>query len=261
MKITINHETRYSYGTAAKHSIQLLRVTPQSFLGQRVLSWRLTVPHLGSEFFDGFGNYCTLMSIHEPHESLLIQADGIVEIDPNRKYIEDRRTPAAVFLKPTPLTSCSEDIYALAQQFLDAGKSRQALEQFSAAILDKMPYTMGSTQVNTTAAEAFELGKGVCQDHTHVFLAGARAFGIPSRYVSGYLYTDSLHHLASHAWAEAYLDGKWYVFDVSNQIFTPSLHVQIAVGLDYNDAAPVRGVRVGGGPERLDYHVQVQSDQ
>lgn len=261
MKISINHETRYSYGNAAKHSIQLLRVTPQSFLGQRVHSWRLTVPHLGSEFFDGFGNYCTLMSIHEPHENLLIQAEGIVEIDPNRRYIEDYRTPAAVFLKPTPLTLCSEEILSLANSFLKENISLHALEQFSQAILDKMPYTPGSTLVTTTAAEAFALGRGVCQDHTHVFLAGTRALGIPARYVSGYLYTDSLHHLASHAWAEAYLNGKWYVFDVSNQIFTPSLHVQIAVGLDYNDAAPVRGVRVGGGPERLDYHVQVQSDQ
>lgn len=261
MKITIHHETRYSYDSPAKRSIQLLRVTPQTFAGQQVLSWRLTVPHLGSEFFDGFGNFCTLMSIHEPHENLVIEADGIVEIDETREYIEDNRAPAALFLRDTPLTRCTGQIYELAKSHLAQGITRQNLESFSADILARMPYTPGSTNVNTTAADAFILGKGVCQDHTHVFLAGARAFGVPARYVSGYLYTDASHHIASHAWAEAYLGGKWYVFDVSNQIFSPSLHVQIAVGLDYNDAAPVRGVRVGGGPERMDYHVQVQSDQ
>lgn len=262
MKITINHETRYHYDSPAKRSIQLLRVTPQTFTGQKVLSWRLTVPHLGSEFFDGFGNFCTLMTVHEPHEQLLIQADGDVEIDETREYIEDNGiVPTELFLRDTPLTRCTGQIHALAETHFSKGISRQALENYSADILARMPYTPGSTTVHTSAADAFILGKGVCQDHTHVFLAGARAFGVPSRYVSGYLYTDSTHHLASHAWAEAYLDGKWYVFDVSNQIFTPSLHVQIAVGLDYNDAAPVRGVRVGGGPERMDYHVQVQSDQ
>lgn len=261
MKININHETRYSYDSPAKHSIQLLRVTPQTFSGQTVISWCLTLPHLGSELFDGFGNFCTLMSVRKPHDRLLIQADGVVEIDESRDYIEDQRVPPQLFLRDTALTRCTGQIRALAETHLKHGVSRKALENYSADILARMPYTVGCTDVNTTASDAFLLGKGVCQDHTHVFLAGVRALGIPARYVSGYLYTESEQHLASHAWAEAYLDGNWYVFDVSNQIFTPSHHVQIAVGLDYNDAAPVRGIRVGGGPERMDYHVQVLSDQ
>lgn len=261
MKININHETRYCYDTPTKRSIQLLRVTPQSFPGQQVLSWRLALPRLGSELFDGFGNFCTVMSLHEPHERLLIQASGEVDIDENRDYIEDKRMPPQLFLRDTELTRCTGQIRALAEAHLGQGVSRAALADYSADILARMPYTPGSTSVATAATDAFLLGKGVCQDHTHVFLAGARALGIPARYVSGYLYTESDQHLASHAWAEAYLDGRWYVFDVSNQIFTPSHHVQIAIGLDYNDAAPVRGMRVGGGPERMDYHVQVLSEQ
>ena len=67
--------------------------------------------------------------------------------------------------------------------------------------------------------------------------------------------------MASHAWAEAWLAGSWYVFDTSNQLFTPSRHVQLAIGLDYNDAAPVRGMRVGGGREYMQYDVAVQGEQ
>jgi transglutaminase-like putative cysteine protease len=115
--------------------------------------------------------------------------------------------------------------------------------------------------VATAAAEAFALGSGVCQDHAHVFLACARALGVPARYVSGYLLSDDDAHLASHAWAEACLDGKWYVFDTTNQLFQPSHHVQLAVGLDYNDAAPVRGMRQGGGTEQMSFSVQVQQAQ
>lgn len=261
MNITIDHETQYRYDAPTKHSIQLLRLTPLSLGHQAVRSWTLVLPRYGSELFDGFGNYCTVMSLHEPHEGLTIQARGEVEIDETLEYVDDTRVPPQVFLRDTPLTRCTGQMRALAERCLRSGITREALKEFSAAILERMPYTRGATTVTTTAAEAFLLGKGVCQDHTHVFLACARALGLPARYVSGYLLTDAEGHLASHAWAEAHLDGRWYVFDVSNQLFTPSRHVQVAVGLDYNDAAPVRGVRVGGGREKMDYSVRLNAEQ
>ncbi|WP_037585798.1 transglutaminase family protein [Stenoxybacter acetivorans] len=261
MNIHISHETRYAYQTPTKRSIQLLRVTPQNLGHQRVLSWKLVVPCLGSELFDGFGNYCTLLSMHEPHQQLQIQASGEVEIDETAEYLHDERIPADLFLRHTDFTRSSEAIRDLAAKHLSRKINQDNLIAYSADILEHMPYTSGSTQVSTTAAESLQLGKGVCQDHAHVFLAGARTFGVPARYVSGYLYTESDQHLASHAWAEACLNGYWHVFDVSNQLFTPSHHVQLAIGLDYNDAAPIRGVRVGGGHERMDYRVQVLSGQ
>jgi transglutaminase-like putative cysteine protease len=88
---------------------------------------------------------------------------------------------------------------------------------------------------------------GVCQDHTHAFLACARSLGIPARYVSGYLCTEDASHLASHAWAEAWLDDAWYSFDVTNELARPERHLKLAVGLDYLDACPVRGMRRGSG--------------
>ena len=122
---------------------------------------------------------------------------------------------------------------------------------------EKMPYTPGITSVESTAAEAFAGGAGVCQDHTHAFLACARSLGVPARYVSGYLYSDDSEHLASHAWAEAWIDGLWYCFDITNGMSRPQRHLKLAIGLDYLDACPVRGMRRGGGSEQMHARVYV----
>ena len=114
-----------------------------------------------------------------------------------------------------------------------------------------------SSAVYTTAIEAFEHGQGVCQDHSHVFIAMCRALGVPARYASGYLYVPDQSHLASHAWAEVFLDNNWYCFDISNQLYTPSSHIYVAIGRDYWDVAPVRGVREKGGVESMSSIVQV----
>ncbi len=131
------------------------------------------------------------------------------------------------------------------------------------AIVEKVPYAKGSTSVDTVAAEAFELGSGVCQDHAHIFIACCRHLGIPARYVSGYLFTDDGSLMESHAWADIWRkDLGWQSFDVSNGVRTNSVHVRLAVGLDYRDACPVSGMRVGGGLETMGVSVLVnQSGQ
>ena len=108
-----------------------------------------------------------------------------------------------------------------------------------------------ATLVTNTAAEAFDNKKGVCQDHTHVFIACCRYIGVPVRYVSGYIHTNSEDHLATHAWAEVWLGRNWHTFDVVNLLNVAESHIKLAAGLDYLDAAPVRGMRSGGGTERL----------
>ncbi len=261
MKIQIQHTTRYRYDEAVKRSLQYLRLTPQTLAHQRVLSWQLTLPHISPEIYDGFGNYCTILNCNVPHTHLSINAQGWVEIDDSSDYNTDQRIAPQVFLNTTWRTRSTEVLVDFAEIQTGGLRNRQALQSLSRAILDHMPYIPGTTGVETTAKQAFAIGSGVCQDHTHVFLACARGIGVPARYVSGYLVSDDSTHLASHAWAEAWLDGQWYVFDTTNQLFTPSSHVQLAVGLDYNDAAPVRGVRQGGGGECMEYLVQVTAVQ
>lgn len=261
MKIFVHHKTIYNYEASTRRSIQLIRMTPQTLSYQSVNAWTLTVPRIGSEVYDGFGNYCTMISINEPHQQLEVTADGEIDIDEKAESIEDNRNPVGLFLTKTPLTACSEAMLDFATPFLDGDISRTKLIDFSHALLDRVSYEPGTTDVLTSAPKAFDLGRGVCQDHTHLFLACARHFNIPARYVSGYLHTDSEDHSATHAWAEAFIDNRWYVFDTSNRLFSPSQHVQIAIGLDYNDTAPIRGVRVGGGSEKMNYAVRVMNEQ
>lgn len=257
MKLQIDHSTQYFYSSPAKQSIQILRVTPQTLAHQRVLSWQLTLPRLGQEVFDGFGNFCTILNVTQPHQVLNIHAQGIVEINDQCEYSNDDRVPADIFLNDTDLTRCNEEMHEFTQKYTQGIGNRSSLSRLSQAILEHMPYSPGTTGVRTTAEQAFSSRQGVCQDHTHVFLACARSINIPARYVSGYLYVAEENHLASHSWAEVYLNRHWFVFDVSNQLFQPSQHVQLAVGLDYNDAAPLRGMRQGGGTEQMEFLVRV----
>lgn len=258
MKIDIQHTTRYFYDEPVTKSIQYLRVTPQTLAHQKVLEWTLTLPRFGEEIFDGFGNFCTILSLNEQHDGLTIQAEGNIEIDDNADGIADGRIPPQVYLNSTWLTRSTEALVEFAEIQTGGRTDRETLMKLSEAVLGHMPYVPGTTCVETTAKQAFALGSGVCQDHTHVFAACARSLGVPVRYVSGYLVTDDDNHLASHAWAEAFLDGSWYVFDTTNQLFSPSRHVQLAVGRDYNDTAPVRGMRQGGGEEQMEFEVEVQ---
>jgi transglutaminase-like putative cysteine protease len=123
-----------------------------------------------------------------------------------------------------------------------------------------LAYEHGHTHVASTAEEALAQGRGVCQDHAHVFIAAARRLGYPTRDVSGYLLMDEVvDQDASHAWAEAWVEGLgWVGFDISNGISPDEQYVSVATGLDYQDAAPVSGVRFGAGGEVLRVSLQVQ---
>lgn len=256
MKLRVNHQTIYRYESMVRRSVQYLRMTPQTVAHQQVLNWQLSVPGKTMTQADGFDNVWTTLTLDQPHQDLYLLAQGEIEIDDVAENSRDDRHVPELFLHPTQMTQSDEAMREFTHQHLKS-LDRSGLITFAEAIAEKMPYTSGSTHVATTASEAFQLASGVCQDHTHVFLACVRDHGLAARYVSGYLYSDESSHMASHAWAEVLLDGYWYCFDISNQLFTPSRHIQTAVGRDYIDAAPVRGVRQGGGSESLSVKVQV----
>jgi len=144
------------------------------------------------------------------------------------------------------------------KQYVPAS-TRLNLIALAQAVLEHVPYITNSSSVHGSAIDAFEAKQGVCQDHAHIFIAMCKYLGLPARYVSGYLYAQNTSHLASHAWAEVFIDQAWYCFDVSNQLFVPSAHIYVAIGRDYWDVAPVRGVREKGGVESMHSIVQVLS--
>ncbi|KAF0811868.1 hypothetical protein IGB42_03678 [Andreprevotia sp. IGB-42] len=251
MKLHIHHETVYRYDAALLHSAQLLRLTPRADRDQQVIDWSLALPAPASASDDAYGNRQHLLVLDTPGDTIRIVAEGTVETRSN--VSADQPLPAELFLRPTPLTGCDAALTAFAEGYrtLVTHHGREALLDLMADLLDRMPYLPGQTDATTTAAAAYALGQGVCQDHAHVFIAACRLLGIPARYVSGYLYTEHDGHVASHAWAQAWTGNRWDGFDVSNNCTPDERYVRLALGLDYLEAGPVRGVRRGGGTESL----------
>jgi transglutaminase-like putative cysteine protease len=169
--------------------------------------------------------------------------------------------PIWAFEKQTDLTrTCAQIRHLAASLNSDPANYLDTLHELSAAILDAVTYTVGQTDAATTAADAMAAGKGVCQDHAHIFISAARHLGIPARYVSGYLMMDDrIDQEASHAWAEAHIpDIGWVGFDISNGISPDERYVRVASGCDYRDAAPIVGIAHGTGDSALNVRLSVE---
>ena len=252
MLLKIEHHTHYSYSDFVNYTIQQLRLTPNSENGQYVRRWDIKVKGELHPFIDAYRNISHRLIINEPHKDIDIVAIGEVEtgldIINHQDYL-----PLSIFLRNTKLTEANQKLIKFAQKFKATGDEQiDALEKMMHAILNHVEYIKGVTQVTTTASEAFQLRKGVCQDHAHIFIACCHALNLPARYVSGYMFTEDGHLMQSHAWAEVWLDKiGWQSFDVSNGCKVNDLYVRLAIGLDYKSASPVVGVRLGGGSEGM----------
>lgn len=263
MILTINHETVYRYESAVRHSTQYLRLTPQDGDGQRVLEWRLDLPAPAFSTRDSHGNVLHVMTLDMPHDEIRIRAVGIVETEEGDRMCFGAGDPRP-FLRATPLTAMSQEMTAFAERFREREPGVDGVERLAHAVHAWLAYDTGATGAATPAADAFALARGVCQDHAQVFIACCRHLGIPARYVSGYLHAAGLRqeqHQASHAWAEAWLGDRWWSFDVANRCRAGGAHLKLAVGMDYLDACPVRGMRRGGGAEQMRADVSVQEAQ
>jgi transglutaminase-like putative cysteine protease len=260
MQLHIRHVTRYRYERPVKYSVQSLHLTPRRDRCQRSLTWTITAPGRRLEQIDAHGNIAHLLTIEQPHREIQIVVRGVVEtVDTEIRQDDGPLSPLA-YLSPTTLTTPNNEIKLFARETLEhvkePGERAQALAE---AVYHAVRYTVRSSDVQSPAATAFKNGEGVCQDHAHVFIAAARAVGIPARYVSGYLYTGDSSDAASHAWVDAWLgpDVGWQSIDVTHRRPALRNYCRLAVGRDYLDAAPVRGVRHGGGGERMEANVLV----
>lgn len=263
MLISIRHVTHYTYPEPAAYSVQSLRLQPPSFRGQKVLSWSIktSAPGQPLRFTDGFGNAVELIAINGPHRELLIEAAGQVETENFNGVVRDLvcGTPPRVFLKETAQTLPDAAIRALAHE-IAAKDQLAAMHALAEKVAAEVAYEKGMTDAHTCAAEALASGKGVCQDHAHVFIAAARVLKIPARYVTGYLATETEDESdAHHAWAESWIEGLgWVGFDVANNICPTDTYVRLTTGLDATTAAPVTGSRRGGGEEKLTVTVRAR---
>ncbi|HEY6643815.1 transglutaminase family protein [Povalibacter sp.] len=263
MQLHIRHETIYRYDEPVKRSVQNLRLTPRRDPVQRALNWNISAPGRQHEQIDAYGNVVHLLTLGEPHHEIRIIVNGVVEtrdIEGEMLPNEGKLSPLT-YLAETPLTRADAAIQSFAKNRLAHATDRRAnLLRLADAVSDAVGYERGATDVHESASRAFARGKGVCQDHAHVFIACCRAVGIPARYVSGYVYTGGKDdEFASHAWADAWLGPEegWMPIDVTHRTLISGRHCRLAVGRDYLDACPVRGVRRGGGAEEMEVAVIV----
>ncbi|MEJ8574570.1 transglutaminase family protein [Microbaculum marinum] len=267
MRIQVRHETAYEYATPAKYIIQKLRLSPRSHDGQHVRRWRIEVDKDCRlvETTDAFGNVVHSFTLMGQFDSLSIIVEGEVETEETAGVIRGtaERLPLGLYLRETSLTEPDEQIEAYARKFQRQDNDRlQLLHDLLSDLHAHITFDTNRTDSGTTAAAAFELRHGVCQDFAHVFIAAARSLGIPARYIGGYLVQSdgTVTSEAGHAWAEAYAgDLGWVGFDPSNGVCTTDGYVRVAVGLDYLGAAPVRGSQVGGQTETLGVAVRTEN--
>jgi transglutaminase-like putative cysteine protease len=270
MRLSISHKTTYHYVPPATRVIQVLRLTPRNHDGQYVASWRIDVSAdcRLDQHEDAFGNITHAFAADGPLAELSLLVEGEVETRDAQGVVRDavERFPPSLYLRETALTACDADIaaFAAAARKGDGSDPLKVLHRLLERLHERMERDPDPTYVETTSAEAFARKHGIVADFAHVFITASRSLGIPARYVSGYFCSDDDTRNAGHAWAEAFVpDLGWVAFDAAVGICATDAHARVAVGLDHLGAAPVRGMRYGGGEETLavDVHVDQASRQ
>ena len=279
----IEHVSRYLYSSPVRHCALSLCLKPRNDSQQRLLKFDVaTVPTapLNSET-DSFGNTKHVLNIHHEHEALEITARSTVERKPaaplpdslsNNAWDEIRSWAESFtywdFTHPSALLESSSALTAFVDELgiRPGGDPLETLLCLSNTLHHSFRYVPGSTLVVSPIEIILESRQGVCQDYAHVMIAIARSWQVPARYVSGYLYVDDqgdgerLSQRATHAWVECRLpDLGWIGFDPTNRCLAGEGHVPVAVGRNYQDVAPVRGVFMGSGESRLEVEVRVRA--
>ena len=279
-RFLVEHLSDFRYREPAQGSLMVLRLRPREDGEQRVASFALEIEPAAAPiaFADSFGNSCHLFNVHRAHEHTVVRSLSDVETAPAPDLPDRMETDAwdtlreiaapldhFEFLSPSRFARPSPALAA----FTEADGLRRgddplsSLLELGRALHAAFRYEPGSTAVDSPIEHILETGRGVCQDYTHVMIAIARSWGIPSRYVSGYIHREGAPgeqtpEGASHAWAEFLLpELGWLGIDPTNDTLADHRHVRIAVGRDYADAAPTRGAVFGGGESRLDVRVTV----
>ncbi len=268
MFYSIRHDTRFRYSKPITESVMEARMQPRSEGNQRCLSFELSVsPHARiSSYRDYSDNVVHHFTIPSMHTALTVTARAMVEMKPPSALPDaldadawaelDRIVAAGDYwelLMPSRFARPTEPLRAFASELKLQRRADPLtlLRELNAAVYDAFDYVPKSTKVDSPIDEALEQRKGVCQDFTHIMTALVREVKIPCRYVSGYLIHRAEDHDrssdgATHAWVEVFLPRVgWVGFDPTNNLIAGERHMRVAIGRDYADVPPTRGVFKG----------------
>lgn len=259
----IVHTTGYTYPGGATKSFNEARMTPLTSRRQLVLSSKLDIKPVAWQhsYRDYWGTSTVTFEVHEPHEELRVVATSTVDIHSvghdgrtvGWEGLEDRkiRDTHSEMFSLTPYVVPHRDVVRIARSVREtADNPREAVVEIVRRIRERVSYIPGVTKVTSRAFEVWDHKAGVCQDIAHVTLGALRSIGIPARYVSGYVVQQQDPSVGepmmgeSHAWFQ-FWDGEWVGYDPTNQAEPRGTHVEVAVGRDYSDVPPLRGIYTG----------------
>lgn len=288
MRFTISHVTHYRYETAATESFMEARVCPPSNRAQTVSAraLRITPECRVTSYTDCYGNLVEQFAIVHPHDELLLHAESEVATHPPpvltealditiseaRQIYRSQPLRWFDFLNASPGIAPGRTVHRLAHRlFSPTGQLGDEVHRLMGWIHSHLRYTPGATAIDTPVEQVIAARHGVCQDFAHAMIAVLRAAALPARYVCGYIETEHQRRAAkeperqlvgaaeSHAWVEVALpNGEWYALDPTNNIPAGTRHVVVAVGRDFHDTSPTRGVFKGAGATQLEVRVLMQ---
>ena len=283
----VRQTTICGYASPVAHARHVLRLTPVSRDGERVHVASLQIapePAHRREGQDFFGNRLTWIEIDEPHKTLTVKLSARVAVDaaasgqpssPTWEAVREEAFTAsdigplapAHFLFPSRMVSLDPEIRDYIRESFTPGRAvREAAIELIGRLKADIAYEIGATTVTTTPPMSFALRRGVCQDFAHIMISGLRGIGLPAAYVSGYLRTAPRTDAsrlqgadAMHAWVLLWCGSAagWLGLDPTNAVLAAEDHVMLAIGRDYTDVAPVDGVIVGSGSQRIYVSVNV----
>ncbi|MFM9377250.1 transglutaminase domain-containing protein [Gordonia sp. VNK21] len=275
-RMRIVHTTGFSYSSPVTSSYNEARITPRSDGRQTVVVDHLDTSPAARQYRynDYWGTVVTTFDLHSPHERLEVTGTAVVETEDENRNGEalaadwaQLRTESVIdefdeMLGATGYSPFAPDLTDFAQRAAQGLSPAGAVEALVSRVHDEMTYQPGTTEVHSTAADAWRHRSGVCQDYAHITLAMVRSLGIPARYVSGYLHprhgagTGETVHGESHAWVEVWTGG-WWGIDPTNDKLIDDHHISVGTGRDYADLPPIKGIYTGSGQSQLDVSVRI----
>ncbi|MCB4770506.1 transglutaminase family protein [Ancylobacter sp. Lp-2] len=288
MKYDIHQTTAYIYASPVPVARHIVRMVPVSRPGQRVTDSHISVDPEPAEWVetrDFFGNQVAHIRLETAHTRFTVRTSARVEVDPSpecdpasgpsweevREAVGDSEDLSPLspvhHIYPSPAVVLKTPITDWTRKSFPAGRPMLAASiELMRRIYADFAYDSRATDVSTPAIEAFEMRRGVCQDFAHIMITGLRGLGLPAAYVSGFLRTEpppGKERLqgadATHAWVSVWCGEEigWVGLDPTNALVVSTDHVVLAVGRDYTDVAPIGGVLVGSGRQKLSVAVDV----